>query len=462
MRRRPRTRSRRAGPHTVPIIEKRNGSFPPAVVEDGKRRRETTVTPTAAGRGHAEERNQRRSRRASHVPQVAMHALRARQPSDDWAPQRVSVFMLATQSQSLFGWFALRHIVESRQCAEIHSYSSATSAYTPRVASRGRRGGRSGHGSSSWIVVDRHGLPWVVEVAVRVAKSGRRGQGRSRGVGVSVAGHGHGHMVAVRVAGRERERAARSGGSRRKRDESRPLPRRRAKGAHHSNRQTRQRRRRHEEQAAARAAHRRSRDRHSRSPTRRRRPSDTSVSSSSSSSWSWSWSSSSSSSPRDDAGLRKRGSARRAVRTHGHVFSHCVPIHFNRITGLGREPEPNTRATTERGDGTNDDDDARRGAARRTNARTDGTTTTTRGEAHAPARSPTRRRPTRRRAGRPSRPGTSRRRPQGSRRRSRRPRSRGRTGAGKWLRGGRMNDEGLRVSEEPPPSHQTTPGDDEA
>jgi hypothetical protein len=92
----------------------------------------------------------------------------------------------------LFGWFALRHIVESRQCAEIHSCSSATSAYTPRVASRGRRGGRSGHGSSSWIVVDRHGLPWVVEVAVRVAKSGRRGQGRSRGVGVSVAGHGHG------------------------------------------------------------------------------------------------------------------------------------------------------------------------------------------------------------------------------------------------------------------------------
>jgi len=49
-----------------------------------------------------------------------------------------------------------------------------------------------------------------------------------------------------------------------------------------------------------------------------------------------------------------------------------VPIHSDRITGLGREPEPNTRATTERGDGTNDDDDdARRGAARRTNARTD-------------------------------------------------------------------------------------------
>ena len=155
-------------------------------------RRETTATPTAAGRGHAEERNQRRSRRASHVPQVAMHASRAGQPSDDVAPQRVSVFMLATQSQSLFGLFGSCHVVESRQCAEIHSYSSATSAYTPRVGSRGRRGRRSGHESWSWIVVDRHGLPWVVGVAVRVAKSGSSRSGSQSRRGCQCRGHGHG------------------------------------------------------------------------------------------------------------------------------------------------------------------------------------------------------------------------------------------------------------------------------
>jgi len=280
MRRRPRTRARRAGPHTVPIIEQRNGLFPSAVVEDGKRRRETTVTPTTAGRGHAEERNQRRSRRASHVPQVAMHASRANRPSDDVAPQRVSVFTLATQSQSLFGLFGSCHVVESRQCAEIHSYSSATSAYTPGVGSRGRGGHRSGHGSSSWIVVDRHGLPWVVGVAVRVAKSGssrsgsqsRRGcqcrgswswswsRSGSRGGNASARRAAVGHDGSATSRGRCHDDAQRG--------HTTPIDSRR----------------RHEEQAAARAAHRRSRDRHSRSPTRRRRPSDTSSSSSSSSS----------------------------------------------------------------------------------------------------------------------------------------------------------------------------------
>ena len=49
-----------------------------------------------------------------HVPHATGQPTHARVPSSPLLVQRLFVFMLATQSQPLFGLFALRHVVESR------------------------------------------------------------------------------------------------------------------------------------------------------------------------------------------------------------------------------------------------------------------------------------------------------------------------------------------------------------